>query len=108
MAWNPKGAPPAFSQSRFSNSFIDGCRMEYGAEAIGLMDTKPILPVTGLCSSNMACMPERGTTVLHSCPLILAPYLPSGSSASGELPSHVGYRINNDASKFGNALLDIT
>lgn len=33
----------------------------------GLMNTKPILPVTGLCSSNMACsLPERGyKTALH-------------------------------------------
>ena len=31
MAWNPKGVTPAFSQSRFSISLIEGCRMEYGA-----------------------------------------------------------------------------
>lgn len=52
MAWNPNGITPAFSQSRFSISFMEGWRMEYGACVTGLISTNPKLPVTGLCSSN--------------------------------------------------------
>ena len=62
----PEGSDPTFWYDRLSISFIEGCRMEYGAWVIGLMNTKPILPVTVLCSSKKTAPNEKETMMaLH-------------------------------------------